>query len=942
MGEKDLDFTANTDKDLPNEPGFDITTELPGETPKEKEWDISVPVENKSSDEQRFNITPEEKKTAESDPFSAQPEWFKGIREGLSSAPEQMSEEAEKVVAEMPEKERVSLTKGLLGFGYRVQEFKGKTFSKAFTWAAEKFEKKSFGNRLFESYGEIYDNLANRARADHERFNEEGGIKKGMASAAMLAGNVLMYGRIVADAGFANPLRNVTAAAMALGRGGEAVKEAHLKSEEVIEEGRVHDIDVAENEAWKLYEEAKEKSKDKTVTKEHLIQTYKERLPQDIVDRLARDAGTEGFIAKCAQWVAHKDIARSAQKIQNKLNEIENNTALSKEEKENAKAHIAARYDTFLRDMDHIVGNGGAVDMIAYGSRLVEKGGKATAAAMALETLGEGIWRGAEAFGAFETGINEVEGELLKNVPVKQNNEDAIKEVFGSFSEKMTEEGAAPDDVALAEQASALGLGAENFDTFQGDPVQLSYTMTGVQELSIGGNESNIMKAIIAYPEVAEKLDNADVKYLLSNEEMSFGREEEILNAENVAVVGKNGSISEALGVSMPPDATVMVVNPDGTMVENFDANLVHQGDTVVQNHDGTITVFKTSDIEVRAGHSLQGVYDEIKQGLDEKGIPSEVQNALNQGEGHWDGQISRAEAREMEETWDSLKTNFDTLDEEGKRAFLGKLSKGMERDEISAMLQEQLAVKQEIATTPNKVIDLFNQQTRPEQWRTIQMYQNDIDAMKENLAKFEDQAVKESIEKEISRLENIKTSLIGSLAEQTEQNTHIDAPDEDFEDFDENEQTEIPSREVAPPERLPETIPHVENADSFTVEKSAEHEYSYKGREGDFKGKFSYNENNEVTGFRHEGGIERGKVDEVRNSVLKEGWKENIPGKGSTYLTAQRNIEITSGDLGIKQRILKAMEKAGDKETKEYLFLKKSISTSIDTIEKKYGDVFK
>lgn len=69
-----------------------------------------------------------------------------------------------------------------------------------------------------------------------------------------------------------------------------------------------------------------------------------------------------------------------------------------------------------------------------------------------------------------------------------------------------------------------------------------------------------------------------------------------------------------------------------------------------------------------------------------------------------------------------------------------------------------------------SKVFDYFEHQSRPEKWRTIQIYQDDIDSMKRNMVKFEDPQVKASIQKEIDRLEGVKTSLIKKLAEQTEQ----------------------------------------------------------------------------------------------------------------------------------------------------------------------------
>ena len=70
------------------------------------------------------------------------------------------------------------------------------------------------------------------------------------------------------------------------------------------------------------------------------------------------------------------------------------------------------------------------------------------------------------------------------------------------------------------------------------------------------------------------------------------------------------------------------------------------------------------------------------------------------------------------------------------------------------------------------KVFDIFDQQTRPEKWRTIQIYQNSIDSMKANLDKFPDPQVKASIQAEIDRLNKVEQSLIYRLSEQTPQAT--------------------------------------------------------------------------------------------------------------------------------------------------------------------------
>lgn len=96
----------------------------------------------------------------------------------------------------------------------------------------------------------------------------------------------------------------------------------------------------------------------------------------------------------------------------------------------------------------------------------------------------------------------------------------------------------------------------------------------------------------------------------------------------------------------------------------------------------------------------------------------------------------------------------------------IGNIEKGQ-----GSILKEILKpAETEISGTDEKVFDVFDKQDRLGKWKTIQIYQNDIDAIKSNLDKFPDPEVKASIQAEINRLENVKTSFVDRLAEQTEQ----------------------------------------------------------------------------------------------------------------------------------------------------------------------------
>jgi len=137
-------------------------------------------------------------------------------------------------------------------------------------------------------------------------------------------------------------------------------------------------------------------------------------------------------------------------------------------------------------------------------------------------------------------------------------------------------------------------------------------------------------------------------------------------------------------------------------------------------------------------------------------------------------------EALTKPETLEQLKELGYSQDIEGYAQMMSNIGKGAveinpQTGEIKLRDIEYLKARvvpeaPETKTTGNKIFDIFDKQTRPEKWRMIQFYQNDIDAMKENLIKIQDSDVALSVQNEINRLEGIKQSLIARLAEQTEQ----------------------------------------------------------------------------------------------------------------------------------------------------------------------------
>lgn len=888
-----------------------------------------------------------------------QPVWYDSVREGLPSAQTLEAEKAhenlihedvEKVIAEMPQEERRSFANTLLRGANGVNIWKSGVLGGAFKGAAElisdrkkndSLEEKPFVKRLFEAYGVLYSDLAEKARRDGEKFNTEGGTKTAVTSVMSATGTVLTWGRAVV--GYGTPLGTVTAAAMAVGRGGEAVKEAYLESKDVIQEGRVHDIDAAEAEAWKLYEDAKEKSDNGTVAKDQLIQAYAEHLPQDIIDRLAKDAGDRGFIAQCAQRIAQRNIERSAKEIQEKLSEIENNNAFSKEQKAKNVERLLGKYESFLKNTDRMVGNNGEINARALVAQKLGKAGRVAAGVMALETLGEIAVQGAEALSEFvnfqetETDIsgenisgNEgVDSRYSQGENVSPNDENAL---IQASTERLT-------DFALKEKLGGVGLTMEDLGQSKLTSVELESVATGVALGGFGENAGDIVKTIAENPDSEKNLDNTVVHSLLSNTTLSEGRVQEIVSMDTAGVVGRGESISEVLGVAVPLDMKITVVNPDGTTLENFDANLVHYGDTVIRGNDGSVTVFKTSDIAVSHENSLQGVYDSIKKGLDEKGIPSEIQNALNQGEGHWDGQISRAEATDIEKTWNTLRDDFNALHEDEKKSFLSKLSQGMTGERVSELLHEQRVGMSELVT----------EEVSPdmsERFGTVAEERNE--AVKETMEKvYTPEEIKEAEIPDETPVPPLDGRVPGERIAPDAWDKNIGEKkfvihDDVLDDIDPQEQEKPPARVVASSEDLPEAKPmRGEYAAPVIAEKMADHVYSYKGPEGVFTGKFLYNEHNEVIGVQPRATLGMNGVTMVEKSILNDNWMEQ-PLEVKNQHLARQEIKIAAYDLGVKKRILGVMEKAGEKDTKEYHYLKNAIDRRIGKLEEKFGDIFK
>lgn len=312
------------------------------------------------------------------------------FKEKLEPAREvEPEQEIREEITEMPKEEREKIGFGLNNMGFYTQERKNSFFSKVFEGAAKQFDKKSTMGRWLESFSQDYTKDAEKARKKMEQI--EKGKKHRFGNIVSLTGNVLRYSRVVADVvGYTagSPFRYVMMAGMFFSRGAEAAKEARLKNEEVIDKTRVHDIDQAAEEAWKVYGQAKAGKEE--VSKEDLEKAYQENIPEDLLKRLKKGA-EPGTASGILQKIIRKDVELSVKGIEKKIKKIETDEKLSSKEKKLQQEKIINKYSKHLNDLDAMVSQYGTVDGLAMGAKYTKTAAKAAVGAMMVETAGLAI-----------------------------------------------------------------------------------------------------------------------------------------------------------------------------------------------------------------------------------------------------------------------------------------------------------------------------------------------------------------------------------------------------------------------------------------------------------------------------------------------------------------------------------------------------------------------
>ena len=437
-----------------------------------------------------------------------------------------------------------------------------------------------------------------------------------------------------------------------------------------------------------------------------------------------------------------------------------------------------------------------------------------------------------------------------------------------------------------------------------------------------GDNQTEIMKILADDPNLEEKLDDQIIQDLLAKKDLGSEQIKTLLESQKVELVDKSGgSVSEALQKALTHDAKATVVNPDGSILKNFDANLVHKGDTVALDENGEITIFKTSGIAVKEGQSLEDAYQAISSDLNKTGTLSDVSETIappvpmpEMDQSHLVNDLGQKNALEiLTSSSDNRDADLRAQTEEARK-YLNELkeSTGLQPREGESVekyversrdfLREQEELKEKLRSTPEAL---------PQNWPP-KSGQTGVDRISPN-------AWSEPTKQggEFPRYEPLQNS----------------AADEEL-DYDqklpEAPETGLPKEEVAAISETP-SISHHESA-----------AYSYSDPKiGNFSGKFLYDSSGKITDFRSEGATSLGGNIALRDSVLRGNWHEMIYNKYPGRPDIIRNIEATANNLGVQKKILEsiAIDKAN---TPEYSFLKESMGKTIKLMEQKYGDIFK
>lgn len=354
-------------------------------------------------------------------------------KELVNQLPEGTNKEAEETVKKefeaLPPEEQKKVALGLHNIGFFVEEKKNQLFAAAFDmargfglshgWLKEKQAVVTgFGGQkeLVTQAGALdnwllsfKENMQKNAEESRKKIEEsEKTSFSQLTSIGAVTGNVLKYGRAFTDllgvTALSSPLRYYTMGGMFFGQAVGAAKEARFKNAEVLEKTRVHDIEAAAEQAWSIYQKAKEGKN--AVTKEELEKAYLDNIPQDILNRLKKDP-EPGTASGILAGFVKRDVANSVKDISQQLDDNEKNESLDEADRAIERERILQKYGKHLKDLDRAVTQFGTIDAFALGAKYGETAAKALVGGIMAETIVLSIDKLWEKFGPLTHGMSE-------------------------------------------------------------------------------------------------------------------------------------------------------------------------------------------------------------------------------------------------------------------------------------------------------------------------------------------------------------------------------------------------------------------------------------------------------------------------------------------------------------------------------------------------------
>jgi hypothetical protein len=348
-----------------------------------------------------------------------------GKKENVPKSPEVV--EAEKEIAKLSPEEKEKIAFGLNTFGFWAEKKKDDYFASVFDESLEKTDKngkiiqKGFNQKgttgrfcaelrdYFIRNSKDAEKKANDASAfsdvklgvsikgEKRGINISAGKQKAILNLGAFSGNVLKYGRLIYDAtgvtiGAAN--RIAMAAGMATTVLAEAGKEARLKNEDVIEKTRIQDTDLAANEAWEIYQDAQKNQNFKNEKTEAFKKAYMLAMPKDLLKRLENPSTANNFIQRTLRREllgyeknGHIIFEGAISRLNKEIEKLESDNNITEEKKKLEIEKLITKQKKNLEDYDRIITQYGTIDGIAMALRYAQTAGKATVAALQVETL---------------------------------------------------------------------------------------------------------------------------------------------------------------------------------------------------------------------------------------------------------------------------------------------------------------------------------------------------------------------------------------------------------------------------------------------------------------------------------------------------------------------------------------------------------------------------